>query len=72
MQKHIKPINTLFTNLSTGVAIWAMLDYMLRSTNRVEVFVVAFALLWLGTNFALWVYHNIISPAAKSIIKNSK
>lgn len=70
--KNIKPINTLFTNLSTGVAVWALLENMLRSDNHVEVFVLAFALLWLATNFALWAYNNVIKPSAAAIVEDNE
>jgi hypothetical protein len=55
--------------MSEAVVLYAGLSYMFTVDNTIELGVIAFGLLWLSSDFAIWVYRYVIQPSAKAIAK---
>jgi len=71
-KNNIKPAHSFIYKLSEAILVYVAIDYLLRSDDQFEIGLVAFALIWIATDVALWVYQNVVQPSALAIIKNSK
>lgn len=70
--RNMRPAHHFIYKLSEAVLVYVSVDYLLQASNQIEVGIVAFALLWIATDVALWGYNNIVRPSAAAIIKNNK
>ena len=64
-----KALYDLIRRMSEAVVLYAGLSYMFTVDNTIELGVIAFGLLWLSSDFAIWVYRYVIQPSAKAIAK---
>lgn len=55
------------TRIGETILVYAAVDYLLRVSNEVEMYIIAFGLFWVMTDLALFYYHYFIVPAAKTI-----
>lgn len=72
MQKYNNAILITATKLAQAIAMWYISVALTNTNVRVEVVLLSFAFIWLGTDVVIWVLKYIVQPTAKAIYESSK
>jgi len=69
---NIAPAHAFIYKVSEAILVYIGVDYLIETDDQIKAGVVAFALLWIATDVAIWAYKNLVVPSALTIIKNNK
>jgi len=72
MDKYKNAVHQATTKVAQGIAAYYMALAITDTASTVEIFVLSFGFIWLGTEVALWFYNFIVKPSALAIYESTK
>ena len=67
---NLRPAIKFLSMVSSAVVAYTGIDYLLRSTNEPTAIIVAFALIWVVSDVAIYFYNYMVKPSAEAIAKS--